>query len=72
VDCYVKDGLMFFRRDGGKLRVTLFQTLKIDPRGHFTRLRCSIIIVLDKIMERVGYRKPLVEICEFFANYPVW
>lgn len=47
--------------------------LKIDPRGHFTLLRCSAIVALDKIMKRFRWtEKPLMEFCELLANYPVW
>lgn len=48
------------------------QYLKIDPRGHFTMLRCAGIKVLDRIMQWVGYRKPFAEFCEFLAVYPTW
>ena len=52
----------------------------IDPRGHFTRLRCAAIQVLDSIIKfarRVNKNKrrqcqPWVEFAEFFANFPVW
>jgi len=70
VDRYVKNGLIFEVRDGRPLKVTTYKTLKIDPRGHFTSLRCAIIIVLDEVMKALHVGKPLVEFCEFFANYP--
>jgi hypothetical protein len=48
-------------------------TLRIDPRGHFTMLRCSFIICLVKIMARFRRTaKPLAELCEFAANHPTW
>lgn len=53
--------------------VTMWHTIEIDPRGHFTMLRCAIIVALDKIMNRFRRtEKPLMEFCEFFANYPIW
>ena len=72
VDYFVKDGLIFTATNGGKLRHTIYPTVKIDPRGHFTSLRCATIIVLDEIMKALGVGKPLVEFCEFLANYPTW
>lgn len=72
VDSYVQGGLVFTARNGGKLKVEHFKTLKIDPRGHFTSLRCAIIVMLDNLMERLGIWKPFAEFCEFFANYPNW
>lgn len=51
----------------------MWLTIKIDPRGHFTMLRCMAIVALDKIMQRVHrLEKPLLEFCEFLANYPTW
>jgi len=48
-------------------------TIRIDPRGHFVMLRCSIIVTLDKIMAKIRWiRKPFMEVCEFFANYPTF
>jgi len=70
VSRYVKNGLIFRVRDGRPLKVTSYRTLKIDPRGHFTSLRCAIIIILDSIMNVLHVGKPLVEVCEFFANHP--
>jgi hypothetical protein len=49
-----------------------YPTVNIDPRGHFTMIRCSIIIMLDKLMVHIGFRKPFVEFCELLANYPTW
>lgn len=46
------------------------ETLRIDIRKYFTMIRCSAIIVLDKIMLITGTGKPLAEVCEFLANYP--
>ena len=52
---------------------TQWHTVKVDPRGHFTMLRCSIIICLAKIINRFrSFGKPLTEFCEVAANYPVW
>lgn len=68
----VLDGLEFRRRDGGKLKHKIFQYVTIDPRGHFTYLRCAAIMVLDNIMKAFSIGKPLVELCEFLANYPTW
>lgn len=72
VDYFVNDGLVFTAADGGKLKHISYPKLKIDPRGHFTSLRCAIIIVLDEVMKATHVGKPLVEFCEFFANYPTW
>ena len=53
--------------------LTQWQTLKIDPRGHFTMLRCSFILCLVKVMARCRHLgKPLMQFCEFAANYPTW
>jgi len=45
----------------------------IDPRGHFTALRCAIIKAFDQIMQ---YDSHLVwffgHLCEVIANYPTW
>jgi len=50
---------------------TIWRTIPIDPRGHFTMLRCAAIMVFDKIMVRWRRTvKPLLNFCEFFANYP--
>jgi len=47
--------------------------VKVDPRGHFTMLRCSFIICLVKIIGRFRRaKKPLQEFCEVLANYPTW
>lgn len=52
---------------------TYWHTYNIDPRGHFTSLRCAIIVGLNKIMAKIKLvRYPLREVCEFFANYPIW
>lgn len=72
VDSYVIENKVYSMRDGGKLKVTLFETLHIDSRGHFTGLRCAIIVMLDKIMYKLKIGKPLAELCEFFASYPTW
>lgn len=48
--------------------------LMIDPRGHFTMLRCATIIVIDKIQKRSPRLRDLglMRVCEFFASYPSW
>jgi hypothetical protein len=72
VDSYIHDNKEYSARDGGKLRLTTWDTLHIDPRGHFTALRCAIIIVLDSLMGATKIKKPLVEFCEFFSSYPTF
>lgn len=70
---YMKNGLLFEARDGRPLKVTTYKTLKIDPRGHFTGLRCATIIVLDLVMTALHIHvKPLVELCEFMSCYPTF
>lgn len=50
-----------------------WQAVKIDPRGHFTMLRCASIVLMDKVMKRFRWtRKPLMEFAEFLANYPTF
>ena len=45
--------------------------LHIDPRGHFTGLRCAAIIWLDRLALRSKLLIPRVaNLCEFLANYP--
>lgn len=61
-----------YSKSGNPYKVTMFEELYIQPSRYLTLLRCSAIVVLDKIMCWVGHRKPLVEFCEFFANYPIW
>ena len=47
------------------------QILKIDPRGHFTFIRCCSIIVFDRIMSKFGFTQArLANLCELLANYP--
>ena len=68
-----KDGynkLEYYREDGGKISLTEHFTLRIDPRGYFTSIRCAAIMVIDKIMKRFSLGKPFVELCELLANYP--
>ena len=48
---FIKDGKEYRRADGGKFLHTFYLTCWIDPRGHFTQLRCCGIIVMDKIMK---------------------
>jgi hypothetical protein len=50
--------------------VTEFETLRIDPRGKMLSVKVAAIQVLDKIMLRTRIKIPLVEVCEFLANYP--
>lgn len=51
---YVQNGKVYSRADGGWLRVSHSYTLKIDPRGKWTGLRCAAIIWIDKVMLRFG------------------
>lgn len=67
---HIQDGLIVEASNGSMMKITKYDHINIDPRGHFTSLRCAIIIMLDKVMGRLHIRKPLVEFCEFFANYP--
>lgn len=47
--------------------------LRIDPRGHFTRLRCAVIVWLDRLGLRFKWLVPrIANACEFLANYPAW
>jgi hypothetical protein len=62
--------LEYYSSDGSKFEITEHWTLRIDPRGYFTKLRCAAIIVLDKIMLKFSLGKPFVELCEFLSNYP--
>lgn len=69
---------MAYRVEGdGKLTpvriITMPTLLRIDPRGHFTMLRCSAIVALDKLALKLGlYNNHLIaNLCEFLANYPV-
>jgi len=69
------------KRVGGR-RVLIYHYpyVLIDPRGHFTMIRCAAIIVMDKLIalsRRVNRHprhmcRPWIEIAEFLANYPVW
>jgi hypothetical protein len=71
--CSYKDrysNLEYYTNDGTKFRIEEHNTLRIDPRGYFTALRCAAIMVLDKIMLKFKIGKPLVEFCEFLSNYP--
>ena len=54
--------------------VLLPRYLIIDPAGHFTHLRCSIIVALDKLAAKIGLINchPLANLFEFLANYPRW
>lgn len=47
------------------------QTLRIDPRGHFTWLRVCSVMVFDKIMLNLKFTQArLANVCELLANYP--
>jgi hypothetical protein len=72
VDRYIADGFEYRSASGKKLLVTRTCHVLIDPRGHFTRLRCAIIQVLDSLMGLVKRTKPLIEFAEFLANFPTW
>jgi len=52
--------------------VNIYFSLQIDPRGHFTKIRCAAIVTLDKMIKLFKRKKPFVEFAEFLANYPVW
>lgn len=54
--------------------VQLPRYLLIDPKGHFTSLRCNTIVALDKLAFKIGLinSHPLANLCEFLANYPDW
>jgi hypothetical protein len=64
------------RRDGKPFIIQQFCGVKIDPRGHYTSLRCAAIIVLDclsgwlNLYRMGGEGRPLSELCELMANYP--
>ena len=53
--------------------VYLPRTLLIDPAGHFTKIRCYIIVALDRLAYKIGLVNchPLANLCEFLANYPI-
>lgn len=56
-----------------KVKLTTWWTVKIDPRGHFTMLRCATIIVFDKILKVAPLlEKPLVEFCIFLGCHPTF
>lgn len=67
----MRDGVFYRSSDGGKLTQKHYFTLRIDPRGRFTQLRCCAVIVFDKIMKLTKIGKPIVEVCEMLANYPI-
>jgi hypothetical protein len=54
--------------------ILLPRYLLIDPAGHFTRLRCAVIVALDRLAVKTGLinSHPLANLCEFLANYPIW
>jgi hypothetical protein len=66
------DGVKYELASGRLFKRTVSPFCMIDPRGHFTMIRSSLIMVIDKIMCLIGYRKPFPEFCEFLANYPTW
>ncbi|MDH5786984.1 MAG: hypothetical protein OEZ40_01650 [Candidatus Bathyarchaeota archaeon] len=66
------DGLIIEASNGSMMKVTKHRVLFINPRGHFTGLRCAIIVWLDCMIGYLHIKKPLLEFCEFFANYPTW
>lgn len=74
VDVVVHNGVELHAPAGKKLKVTSYKHVWIDPRGHFTALRCAGIMIVDRIMKvwfgLVHGTKPFAEICEFLANYP--
>jgi len=67
---FLHNGQRYWLPEGVRFQKLIW--LMIDPRGHFTMLRCSIIIVLDKIQKRNRYLRDLglMRVCEFFASYP--
>jgi hypothetical protein len=69
---YRHDGYVYRASNGAKLKVTMYFTLEIDPRGHFVKARCAAIILIDKLIKLLHMKKPFVEIAEFLANYPTW
>jgi hypothetical protein len=72
VDYYVNGGYMYRSLSGRKLYVKRHYHVLIDPRGHFMRVRCAGIQVLDVIMGLFKRTKPFIEFAEFLANYPTW
>lgn len=70
--------LLINRKTGERKIKTGWWTVEIDPRGHFTRLRCAAIMVCDKILTRIHARtfvrleKPWVEVCMFVSSYPTF
>ena len=66
------NGVKYHAPEGKVFTDTYIERVEIDPRGKLANVRCAVIVTLDKLMLKVGYRKPFAEICEFFANYPTW
>ena len=64
------NNLEYYSDDGKKFHITENFTVRIDPRGYFTAIRCAAIMVIDKIMLKFKLGKPFVELCEFLASYP--
>lgn len=68
----VVNGVQYRALDGEVFKQTVYTHVNIDPRGHFTSLRCAAIVTFDKIMNYTGYSKPFAELTEFLACYPTW
>lgn len=68
----IVDGVEYRAPEGKVFKDTFVKSVDIDPRGKLVKIRCAIIITLDNLMMRVGYRKPFTELTEFLANYPTW
>jgi hypothetical protein len=66
------DGAEYRLASGRHFKHVLSHYVLIDPRGHFTMVRCAAVVMFDRVMRWLGFRKPLVEFCEFLANYPTW
>lgn len=65
-----RGGFEYTARNGAPLKVISYSNVLIDPRGRFLKLRIAAILTIDKLMKLTGIGKPLVEACEFLANYP--
>jgi len=69
----IKRDLLYNLKTGQKLVRTSYWTVNIDPRGHFTKVRCAAIMVFDKILKKIHrLEKPLIEFCMFLGCYPTW
>ena len=67
---YLKDGVEYHAPKGRRLIVFRSHSVFIDPRGHFLMVRCASIRVFDCLMGLLKRRKPLIQFCEFLANFP--